>query len=226
MAENNTPAAFPNLSNQISDPRTGVINQIWYRFFISLFQRTGAQQGGNVATSGDIKAIGGTSVPEGWLLCDGSAVDRVGFASLFAAIGTTWGIGNGSSTFNIPDLRGRMLIGANGTYPLGSRGGSASMTLGINNLPVHNHDIDDPGHQHSIGDPGHIHGVPKGIAAGTNAFQADRDNDDGYLDTSTDVTGIIQTEFIGTGITTLDTGNGEPFSTISPWAAVNWVIKQ
>jgi hypothetical protein len=57
----------------------------------------------------------GASVPTGWLLCDGQAVSRTTYATLFTAIGETWGIGNGSTTFNVPDMRESAPIGA-GTY--------------------------------------------------------------------------------------------------------------
>jgi microcystin-dependent protein len=50
-------------------------------------------------------------VPAGWLPCDGRAIDRIAYSSLFAAIGETWGNGDGTTTFNIPDLRGRTTIG-------------------------------------------------------------------------------------------------------------------
>ncbi len=56
-----------------------------------------------------------TSAPDGWLLCDGSAVDRTTYADLFALIGETYGIGDGSTTFNLPDYRGQFLRGA-GTH--------------------------------------------------------------------------------------------------------------
>jgi len=68
----------------------------------------------------DIKPHAADSVPYGWLCCDGSAINRIKYASLFAAIGVTWGTGNGSTTFNIPDLRGRTVMGANLSNPFGS----------------------------------------------------------------------------------------------------------
>jgi microcystin-dependent protein len=52
-----------------------------------------------------------TSAPDGWLACDGSAVSRTTYAALFDAIGTTWGVGDGSTTFNLPDLQGAFLRG-------------------------------------------------------------------------------------------------------------------
>lgn len=53
----------------------------------------------------------GTVNPSGWLLCDGSAISRTVYSALFAAISTTYGVGDGSTTFNLPDLRGRTIIG-------------------------------------------------------------------------------------------------------------------
>lgn len=64
-----------------------------------------------ILPSGLIQAHAGGSAPAGWLLCDGSAISRTAYASLFGAIGTTYGTGDGSTTFNIPDLRGRVVAG-------------------------------------------------------------------------------------------------------------------
>ncbi len=64
---------------------------------------------------GTIIAFAGPTVPAGWLLCDGSAVSRSAFQPLFSAIGTSWGGGDGTTTFNLPDLRGRFLRGVDGT---------------------------------------------------------------------------------------------------------------
>lgn len=60
------------------------------------------------------------TVPKGWLLCNGSAVSRTTYAKLFAAIGTTWGTGNGTTTFNLPDGRDEFLRGASSTRALGT----------------------------------------------------------------------------------------------------------
>ena len=86
------------------------------------------------AFAGEIRALGGATIPAGWLICDGSAIDRVDFSTLFAALGITWGAGDGSSTFNIPDLRGRSVIGAGqGTSltkrSIGDKGGVESVTV-------------------------------------------------------------------------------------------------
>lgn len=65
--------------------------------------------------TGTIFAFGGTTAPNGWLLCQGQAVSRTTFSQLFAAIGSSNGSGDGSTTFNIPDLRGRFLRGLDGS---------------------------------------------------------------------------------------------------------------
>lgn len=68
----------------------------------------------NLLPPGLIMAYGGSSAPQGWLMCDGTAVSRTTYAALFAAIGTAFGSGDGSSTFNLPDFRGRFLRGRDG----------------------------------------------------------------------------------------------------------------
>ncbi len=69
-----------------------------------------SQQAGGAASimpTGVILPYGASNAPNGWLLCDGSAISRTTFANLFAIVGTSFGTGDGSTTFNLPDLRGR-----------------------------------------------------------------------------------------------------------------------
>lgn len=56
-----------------------------------------------------VHAFAGTTAPEGWAMCDGSEVSRTEYAALFAAVGTTYGVGDGLDTFNLPDMRGQFL---------------------------------------------------------------------------------------------------------------------
>jgi microcystin-dependent protein len=78
---------------------------------------------------------GRTSVPTGWLLCNGQAVSRTTFADLFAAIDTTYGIGDGSTTFNVPDMRQR--------FPLGKAASGTGSGLGDTGGAIdHVHDLD------------------------------------------------------------------------------------
>ena len=100
---------------------------------------------GGLVPPGAILPHAGTSAPDGWLTCDGSAVSRTAYADLFAAIGTTWGQGNGATTFNVPDLRRQTLVGAGaaGTSELGNAvgdtGGEESHSLTDGEMPAHNH---------------------------------------------------------------------------------------
>ena len=88
---------------------------------------------------GEIRAYAGSISPSKWLICDGSAISRTDYADLFAVIGTTYGTGDGSTTFNLPDLKGRTPIGSSTTYALGSTGGEATHKLTVNEMPAHGH---------------------------------------------------------------------------------------
>lgn len=101
--------------------------------------------------AGIIMPFAGTVAPQGYLLCDGSAVDRTTYATLFDVIGTTFGSGDGSSTFNLPDLSGRVPLGVSSTHLLGSTGGSETVTLTESELPAHVHVVPQHGHEDTIG---------------------------------------------------------------------------
>ena len=75
---------------------------------------------------GTVKDFGQAAVPGGWILCDGAAVSRSTFAALFAAIGVVWGVGDGSTTFNVPDCRGRSRVGTGQGAGLTNRALAAS----------------------------------------------------------------------------------------------------
>lgn len=96
--------------------------------------------------SGAMMQFAGSAAPTGWLLCDGTAVSRTTYADLFAVVGTTYGVGDGSTTFNVPDTRDRLPMGKSGTKALGSTGGAATKVLTTGNLPAHTHAID---HNHA-----------------------------------------------------------------------------
>jgi len=94
--------------------------------------------------TGTVSAFAGSAAPTGYALCDGSAVNRTTQAALFAVIGTTYGIGDGSTTFNLPDLRGRVVAGMggsllSGTDALADTGGASTHTLTVDEMPSHSH---------------------------------------------------------------------------------------
>lgn len=87
------------------------------------------------APTGSILDYAGSSVPTGWLECDGSAVSRTTYAALFSAVSTTWGTGDGSTTFNVPDFRGRHRIGK-GTGTASASGVNADVDTSADTLTV------------------------------------------------------------------------------------------
>ena len=100
--------------------------------------------------AGIVMPFAGSVAPQGYLLCDGSAVSRDTYSALFAAIGTVYGAGDGSTTFNVPDLSGRVVIGVSNTHVLGPAGGEAAHALTENELPAHTHTVPSHGHENDI----------------------------------------------------------------------------
>lgn len=89
---------------------------------------------------GEIRMFAGTFAPRNWALCDGSTLTINNNQLLFAVIGTTYG-GDGVTNFKLPDLRGRVPIHRNGTYPLGTAQGTETVALNANELPAHTHQV-------------------------------------------------------------------------------------
>jgi microcystin-dependent protein len=110
------------------------------------------------------------TAPGGYLLCNGALVSRTTFAALFSIISTTFGAGDGSSTFALPDFsNGNFPIGAGASYPLASKGGEATHVLTIAELAAHSHT--DLGHAHFCSGVDHLHSM-QGHTHGMDHYHA------------------------------------------------------
>jgi microcystin-dependent protein len=89
---------------------------------------------------GEIRPCGFNFAPRGWAFCNGQILSLAQNTALFSLLGTTYG-GNGTSTFALPDLRGRSVIGFEESTPQGTMGGAESVTLTANEVPAHSHAI-------------------------------------------------------------------------------------
>jgi len=112
-------------------------------FAISSARTSGASPAA-ATLPGEVRLYGGSVAPTGWFLCQGQAVSRTQFAALFAAIGTAFGAGDGSTTFNLPDLQGRVPVGAGQgsgltNRVLAAKGGEETHVLSVAEMPAHSH---------------------------------------------------------------------------------------
>lgn len=154
------------------------------------------------------------NVPTGWLICDGQAVSRTTFADLFAEIGTTYGVGDTTTTFNLPDFRAKAPMGVNdaglpngadGTYTTRNEGdghpnnnsiGTETHTLTESEMPAHTH----------------------GPGAGTEFQNKTSPGGEGHAGGPDAYTGFETA-------TTASTGGGGAHANVQPSAVVNFIIK-
>jgi microcystin-dependent protein len=156
-----------------------------------------------------------STAPSGFLLCDGSAVNRLSFAALFAVIGTTWGVGDGSTTFNVPNTAGRVVRGVGSGYAQATSGGldtqtaTGSQVISSANLPPHRH-------QQARGGGINI------ISSGSTQVQGISDNTGSDGQTQPNAT------YQENG-TTLVANTALPLSVsgsvVNPYVAINYIIK-
>lgn len=106
---------------------------------------------------GFVQATASSQVPTGWLACDGAAVSRTVYASLFAAIGVAYGAGDGTTTFNVPNLKGKVIVGVDAAQTefnaRGVTGGAKTVTLSVTEMPAHAHGTSstvDTNHAHNV----------------------------------------------------------------------------
>ena len=96
---------------------------------------------GDTLPVGSITLWSGSTTPTNWLLCDGREVSRETYSELFAAIGTIWGAGDGSTSFNLPDFTDKFALGAGGEVDLAETGGEKEVTLTADQIPAHAHNL-------------------------------------------------------------------------------------
>lgn len=164
----------------------------------------------SIVPSGIIIQGAQPSAPAGYLPCDGLAVNRAEFATLFAIIGISYGPGNGFSTFNVPDLRGRTPAGKGAAESIGDSHGEEAVKLANSEVPTHGHSIEGDSHTHQ---------KPDGNDVGIDAIFANpgssvsQDIDFGPTESST------------TGMTIDSSGGDGEHNNMQPSIVINWFIK-
>lgn len=150
---------------------------------------------GDTLPIGAIMPFGSDTIPDNWLLCNGQAVSRTDYQELFNTIGITYGSGDGFTTFNLPDLQGKIPVGLDENDTdfdtLGNTGGEKKHTLTINEMPKHTH---------SLRRSGAI------LEAGYNAMYSNN--------------GVAEW-----GMTTGETGGSQPHNILQPYIVQNYIIK-
>lgn len=181
--------------------------------------------------TGVIVPYGGGSAPTGWLKCDGSAVSRTTYATLFALIGTTYGAGDGSTTFNLPDMRGRVPVGQNAATfgTLGGTGGEETHTLSAAEMPVHDHAVsgntgtESNDHTHQVTTTDEITGyAAQDVANGATAQVNHVTTYGGITHTSSGRSAAHTHSF---SVTSGNAGSGGSHNNLQPYLVVTYLIK-
>lgn len=191
---------------------------------------------------GVINIYSGQNAPNGWLFCDGSEISRSTYSRLYSIIGTIYGAGDNSTTFNIPNLQELIPVGKSTNTNLGDSGGNNTITLTTDQLPTHTHTgttYDGGIHDHSVFDPGHSHSLDRTINPDSQAYDANNSN--GFTSTAcTTDRGVInsfstyhsQTEIIindstahNHTFTTQSTGNGSNINIQNKFIILNYIIR-
>lgn len=152
---------------------------------------------------GEIRMFAGDFAPRGWALAQGQLMSIAQNTALFSILGTTYG-GNGQTTFALPDLRGRMVMGTENSLNLGDKGGQASVTLNSSQLPAHSHTLNVSNGAATTSETG----SDKVLATAQNA---------GIYTTGT-ANATLSTTSIGS------TGSNASIPTMPPYLVINYII--
>lgn len=148
--------------------------------------------------TGVVMQFAGATAPQGYLLCDGASVSRSIYSTLFSVIGTAYGAGDGSTTFNVPNMKGRVPVGLDSAdadfNTLGKTGGAKTHTLAESQIPPHAHTL----------------GAPQ---AGAGTWT-------GFTYNAAAINGV-NVNTMATG----STGGGQPHNNLQPYLSLNYIIK-
>ena len=235
-------ATIPIAATQVAD---GSVTDAEYQFINTLSSNAQTQLDAKLNSAGAFTVQTGmilpfsaaaANIPTGYLNCDGAAVSRTTYSTLFNLIGVSYGSGNGSSTFNVPNLASRMPIGKSGTYALASTGGATTATATISgsvSVTVNDHTLttsEIPAHNHLITHAG------GGISA--NYFHPTYGASISFGDNNTSI--ATNPFYTYPSACMSDTGGGaghnhtasgsfgganDTFSILNPYLSVNFIIK-
>lgn len=145
LDETTNPTAWTEFSNSARPPVGTRLAKLEFIGVDNLIPATVVFDGIEMSEykTAEVKMLASATIPAGWLVCDGSAVSRTYYSAMFELIGTDFGIGDGATTFNIPDFRGRagMGLGAGpgATRTMGEQVGAVNHTLTTGQMPFHSH---------------------------------------------------------------------------------------
>jgi microcystin-dependent protein len=179
----------------------------------------------HILPAGVVTQFAGASAPTGWLLCDGASLLRSSYPDLFSAIGTTWGSAD-ATHFNVPDLRGRAVIGAGAGAGLTARAlgdtlGAETVALATGDMPAHSHPGSSATTTISPNPHNHLLDITN-TQAGTGVARPRPEVQDAGAQTySTRDTTLTAS----TSVTVASEGSGAAHNNMQPSAAVNYIIK-
>jgi microcystin-dependent protein len=208
-----------NVHTHANNPQGGQLDwdDIWTD---AVHDHSSDAEGGRIVYGGiigEVRIWVTDAAPTNWLLCYGQPINRIAYANLFSVIGTTFGVGDGVNTFNLPDLRGRVVIGQDdmggssanritdvAADSIGGTGGAETHTLVSGEMPVHTHVQN-----------AHNHLIDTLIVGGAGTARQDVTNAGGGTATITSR---------NTTATNQNTGGDGAHANTQPWMALNFII--